>query len=114
MRVAQHLHTFGHAARTARDLQLERAQDDQQLLVAAQNGWTLVTHNRKDFILLHRAWQRWSSAWQVSAHHAGILIVPHRWLEDQAALEIDAFIQTRQPLANQLYEWRTTMGWMRH
>jgi predicted nuclease of predicted toxin-antitoxin system len=55
VRVAQHLHALGHAARTARDLQLERAQDDQQLLVAAQNGWTLVTHNRKDFILLHRA-----------------------------------------------------------
>ncbi len=58
--LAEHLCHAGHAARTARDLGTERASDDAHLSLAARSGWILVTHNAKDFVLLHAAWHRWS------------------------------------------------------
>ncbi len=36
----------GHTAFTARDLGLERARDDEHLLVAAEHGRMLLTYNR--------------------------------------------------------------------
>lgn len=39
---------------------MERASDDAHLSLTARSGWILVTHNAKDFILLHAAWRRWA------------------------------------------------------
>lgn len=94
---------MGHTARTALDLGLAHAGDDEHLLIAAQNGWILVSHNRKDFNLLHDGWRRWSAAWGVIALHGGILIIPQSWPAKRTASEIDSFIQTGVLLANQLY-----------
>ena len=113
MSVAPELRSRGHTARTAHDMGLDSAKDDEQILVAAQNGWTLITHNRKDFALLHDAWQRWTKAWQVPARHAGILLVPQTWAGGEIAREIELFVQTAQPLIDQLYEWRASSGWVR-
>ncbi len=52
------------------------ADDAVHLLTAARAGRILVTHNRRDFRLLHRAWQRWTRDWGVSVGHAGILVIP--------------------------------------
>ena len=106
------LQGFGHTAVTADDLGLKRAGDDEQLLVAAGNGWTLVTRD-KDYLLLHDAWLRWSAAWHVQVNHAGILLTPHKWLVPQAALEIHTFIQGGQPLTNYLYQWQHG-AWIPH
>jgi hypothetical protein len=73
--LAQILTAAGHPAVTARGQGMDAADDDEQLLFAAQHGWVLVTHNRGDFELLHKAWWRWSAAWGVSVHHAGILVI---------------------------------------
>ncbi len=113
MSVAPELRSRGHTARTAHDMGLASAKDDEQILVAAQNGWTLITHNRKDFALLHDAWQRWTRTWQVHERHAGILLVPQTWVAGEIAREIELFVQTAQPLMNQLYEWRPSSGWVR-
>ena len=78
LRVAPLLRARGHGVTPTRDLGRSAALDDDQLLLAAQRGWTLVTHNRKDYELLHDAWRRWFSAFAVAATHAGILILPHR------------------------------------
>ena len=105
----------GHTAVTARDLGLERARDDEHLLVAAERGRTLLTYNRDDFELLHDAWRRWSTAWQATATHAGILIVPpppHRSVAE-AAGEVDSLLASGYPLANELYRWRPVGGWVR-
>lgn len=77
LQVALLLRQAGHTAVTARDLGLERAGDDVHLLMAAQHGWMLVTHNRQHFILLHDAWLRWFHAFEVSVRHAGVLLPPH-------------------------------------
>ena len=51
--LARLLQARGHAVTTAHDLGLDGASDDEHLLVAAQRGWTLITNNRDDFVLLH-------------------------------------------------------------
>lgn len=67
----------GHVARTSRQLGLAMATDAEQLLVAASLGWILVTRNAADFALLHDAWLRWPTAWQMApaTTHAGVLAI---------------------------------------
>jgi predicted nuclease of predicted toxin-antitoxin system len=62
LRVAEFLRQRGHTARTAREMRLEGVGDEEILLTAATREWTVVTHNTKDFRLLHDAWHRWSGA----------------------------------------------------
>lgn len=99
----------------AKDIGLDRAGDDEVLLSAAQQGRILVSHNYKDFRLLHNAWRRWSTAWGVARAHTGILIVaqlPPVWHE-RIADELNDFIGKGQPLANELWHWRPASGWQR-
>lgn len=49
----------GHDVVATRDLRSQRADDAEQLLSAAQMKRMLVTHNREDFELSHRAWLLW-------------------------------------------------------
>jgi hypothetical protein len=113
--IAKLLRTRGHEAVAARDLHLERAKDDEQLLTAAQRGWILVTHNQDDFFLLHDAWRRWATAWGVPAAHAGILVLaqapPTRIPRTRLAHALDEIASSGVPLANELYSWRPASGW---
>ncbi|MBI3976674.1 MAG: DUF5615 family PIN-like protein [Chloroflexi bacterium] len=111
--IAVRLQLAGHQARTAQDQGLERAGDDEPLFTAAQWGWILLTHNARDFHLLHDAWRRWSHGWQVSARHAGILILLPPISPMQAVETIAALLQSGQPLPNELHTWRPRQGWMR-
>jgi hypothetical protein len=93
-----------------KDFGLRRAHDDFQLLKAAQDGWMLVTHNRTDFELLHRAWHRWSDAWGTPRQHAGILVIPQLWQPEHAANELYAVVSQRS-LAGEYFEHRAASGW---
>jgi hypothetical protein len=109
------LRLVGHEARTAQELGLAQATDDEQLLTAAQQGRIFLTHNRKDYVLLNDAWSRWPRAWGVPAPaHAGILVLDHR-PEPELATAVDAFLTTTPavPLASALYWWRYRAGWHR-
>jgi hypothetical protein len=122
--VAALLHARGHSAVTARQLGLHQAADAVQLLTAAEHGWILVTHNMRDYVMLHEAWLRWTSAWQVTAKHAGILSIPQSPLLalDRAVDELCAFITSGQSLPNEMYRlppadawhrWQLGVGWQR-
>jgi hypothetical protein len=83
------------------------------LMAAAQRNRILVSHNWKDFRLLHLTWQHWASEWHVAQQHAGILIVPQSlWTPDQMAQELVAFVSSPQPLMNTLHRWRQGLGWV--
>jgi hypothetical protein len=113
--IKDHLRNRGHGATTTRDLGLWRAKDAQQVLVADENGWTLVTHNAADFVLLHEAWLLWTTAWESARRHSGILIIPqNRWLPDEAARNIHHLVAEEISLANALYRWWPKSGWLRH
>ena len=107
------LRVTGHDVVTARELGLEHASDDEHLLTAAQQVRILVSHNRADFVLLHDAWQRWASAWQVGARHGGILILPQQLSVTRIAEVLANLLEAGPPMDNELHEWRVSTGWVR-
>jgi hypothetical protein len=102
--VAPDLRLLGHHAVTAHDLGLQFAGDDAHLIVAWQMRWVLLTHNAKDFYLLHDAWRRWSGAWRVTEVHPGIVVSPVR-PPTRVAQEADALLRSGLPLLGELYTW---------
>ena len=64
--VSEHLRGLGHDVVTLSDLGLanQSVPDDDVLALGTAAGRAIVTHNRKDFIRLHRA----------SADHAGVVV----------------------------------------
>ena len=113
LEVAEILRADRHHVVTTRDLGREGATDDAQLLTAAQLGLVLLTHDIADYVLLHDAWRRWSTAGGVVPRHAGILITPQRWPPSQIADEVNRFLNTGPVLSNELYRWLPGTGWTR-
>jgi hypothetical protein len=111
------LRRHGHDVITTRELHGERAPDYRQLLTASEQDRILVTHDERDYALLHGAWLLWSSVWQVVAQHSGVLIIPQwvppftEWEAEGAATQLTAFVQAHLSLANELYLWRRDAGW---
>ena len=109
--LARELNARGHAAYTARDLGLAAAADPVQLRSAAQDGRILVTHNKGDFLLLHRAWRDWMPG----SPHAGILIMKQQQLlVPEMARAIHSFVMGGRDLTNQAYAWMASGRWVRH
>ena len=101
------LRRLGHDALSARDLGLDRVDDDILLTVATDAGRILVTHNGGDFIVLHRVWRRWSRRRGAREEPAGILILPQRpALPNPDAADALNAIAARGALANELFEYR--------
>ncbi|MCC6625832.1 MAG: hypothetical protein IT340_00395 [Chloroflexi bacterium] len=100
---------------TARDQRSEGAGDEEYLLLAALDGRAILTRNVADFLLLHRAWRRWSVAWRVGppARHAGILILPQPPRAPLATLatEIDRHLAMRPLLHDSVWVWTASGGW---
>lgn len=114
--IAPALRALGHMATTAEEERRLGASDSIQLLHAADRSWTLITHNRRDYRLLHDAWLLWTNAWNVDRHHTGIIIIEQR--PAQPASEIAALIHEfvrdlQTPIGNTLYDWRLAFGWAR-
>ncbi len=103
----------GHSVVSAREIGQERGDDAEHLFIAAQQQRIVVTHDREDFTLLHRAWLRWSAGWHVSASHSGILIIPQppRLTVVQSDRAIDALIAQQPTMISTLFVWTTSMGW---
>ena len=100
----------GHQAITTRAANRKGLPDYAQLWHAALQGWIFVTLNRKDYQLLHGAWQQWG----VPQHHAGILVLPHvpRANLPTVVEAIDRLVAN--PLTvrdNALYGWTESTGW---
>jgi hypothetical protein len=108
------LRARGHDVTSTRDLGAFRAGDVDQLLTAVRNGWVLLTHNRRDFTLLHDAWRVWPRAFNLSLPaHRGILAL------DPApplvlAQEVFALVSRVSPplWADELLWWHR-IGWRR-
>lgn len=111
--IAHVIRSSEHTATTAGEIGLASATDDEHLVIAAKRGAVLIMHNRKDFILLHDAWRRWSAEWNVTRRHAGILVVAQlnpTWIS-RTATEVVTLVETDLSLANMLYIWRPAAGW---
>lgn len=99
--IATLLTSKGHQVTIARDLGLERATDEMQLLTALERGAILITANRKDFEMLHRAWVSWS----ILRPHAGIIIFDQRGQPAAVAESIDTLLSGSPQMVNTLRRW---------
>lgn len=111
--VAALLAAAGHPARTTVAAGRLGRWDAEQLLYAADQGWTLVTHNRRDYHALHEAWLTWSPRWQDPRPHAGILILDQgeRLTAGDYAAALLALLGGEAPtLTNRAYDWFARSG----
>ena len=105
----------GHATLTTQEIGQLRAQDDTQLLTATDLGRLLITHNRRDFLLLARAWRSLAARWGVDpGAHAGIIVIPQRMELPlaQAAEEIDILIRREANLWGKVFNYDRNRGWI--
>ncbi len=103
---------FGHEADTARSLGWERASDAKHIQVAAENGWILVTHDRKNFEALQDAWLLWQPT--APGHpHRGIFCC-QALPADELAVAINGLVGAGTTVENEMYEWRRGSGWTRY
>lgn len=92
--------------------------DATQLLIATDLSRALVTNNTADYLLLHRAWIVWSTAWNLDPvpRHAGIMLIHSASGYDykRIASEIKAFaddIEAWGEIENRAFAWNATSGW---
>ena len=101
--VARLLRQSGHDLVTVREPGTTRDGDERHVLAAAQAGRVLVSLNRKHYLLLHLAWQAWSSAWGTTSQHSGMLLLPHA-APAETVKRIINLLSTDQPMAGCCYE----------
>lgn len=82
--------------------------------MAADAAATFVSHNAKDFRLLHDAWLRWSAAWGVARSHGGILIVPQGVSAPILGAAISSLLAAVPSVVDACYVWHSTNGWRQH
>jgi hypothetical protein len=87
--------------------------DDEYLLFAQRSVFVFLTHNLRDFALLHDAWVHWrAEPGFVLPPHEGILILDRadrRTTRD----EVVAFLAEDPQLSNETYSWVPAQGWAR-
>lgn len=105
----------GHDVITTTQASNKGQSDVQQLLFATKTGRILITHDLRDYPMLHEAWHELAREWGVTVRtlHPGILILPPTSRLDivQAAREMDAFVR-REEIANRLVVWKVPAGWV--
>jgi len=105
---------LGHDAVSTSQLGNKGATDPTQLLAAKRLGRVLITHNTRDFRLLHETLRLWSEEWGVpdAERHAGIIaITPTRGMgvSTMAAI-IDGLLQSQPSLKNRLFARNRRLG----
>lgn len=113
--IAALLRSLGHDVVWAREHRSPGTTDELQFVAAVQLGRIFVTHNERDFVLLHRAWVAWPQElnvrWPV---HRGVLVIPQppTLPVNHAATQIDELLQSGSPLTNAYYIWKHERGWV--
>jgi hypothetical protein len=119
--LASLLRSHGYDADSATELGRLGLTDVQVLVQAVLHGQVRVTHNKKDFRMLHEAWITWRRRWtaevvqaigvQVTlSGHAGILLVPQLPNLNLARI-IEPFADANASLPDRLFAWNAAKGW---
>jgi hypothetical protein len=87
---------MGFNVRLARDVLPAATEDSRHLKTCAENSWTIITINRKDFERLHKYWQVLRSWALLTTHHGGIISVSgDPPLADEWVAEIGQLVTSR-------------------
>lgn len=108
--LAAFLSGAGYPTVPMRHLGTRRSPDSQHLLEAARSARTLVSHNKRDYLLLQDAWIGWSRAWSVDPHHSGMLLFPQISARRMFAAIRDLLAMSPE-LTNQVYLWTSQKTW---
>jgi hypothetical protein len=86
--------------------------DARQLAWAVDRGRTIITHNVKDFRLLHEALLLWARRWDrpTVLRHRGIIVVPHSPVPDLVRI-IDEFARPLEAIDNRMFIYDRHCGW---
>lgn len=112
-KLAPLLEREGHDVAVTRDVGGDQATDDALLLATTQLGRIFITHNRKDFKLLHDAWITWPAAFGMALPpHPGILLLNQGPPETLARVLV-RFLDVIPPerIANGIFWWHHHDGW---
>lgn len=111
--LVQLIQARGYDITYAREQGLASASDAAHLLHAATHDRVLLTHNERDFLLLHQAWVLWSRSWNISPRHAGVLMLPQQkhWSPRHALREIETILMVTPSLVNEFWRWKASRGW---
>ena len=109
--VAGLLTASGHDAITLKELGRKGSKDDAVLWIASSLQRVLISHNVRDFELLHRAWHRWT----VRREHAGILLPRQAvaFRPGQIAQAVLQFLEPGLDVAGELYTFEAAARWRR-
>lgn len=113
-RLVPPLRMLGHHPAATTEQGLKGATDPQQLMAATRLGRVFVTHNGRDFRMLHEALTLWAARWGLrdAVLHAGILIiVPKKGMTVAAMAQIiDELANREADLASRLFVWNEREG----
>ncbi|MGH2532394.1 MAG: DUF5615 family PIN-like protein [Thermomicrobiales bacterium] len=106
------LRAVGYDAESVKDRSAFGWSDARQLSIAVDLGRTLITHNSKDYRLVHETLALWSRRWGVvgKTWHRGILIFPHLSVPELVPL-VEGFANEWDDIDNRLFEWDRRRGW---
>jgi hypothetical protein len=115
--LAVSLRGHGFDAVTTTQLGRKGSSDPRQLKYASETARVLVTHNNRDYRMLHEALVLWAEEWGVldRRRHSGILIIDQgpqqRGGSDIAVLTgIGLQVATLGPMENRLFAWNPRVG----
>jgi hypothetical protein len=114
--MATDLRNAGIMVHLPREIGALSARDPAHLQASTNQGWILVTHNRRDFRRLHWLWMTFYSWGIISQPHSGILTIyeAERTMTDHWPAAITQFLRNRTSLTGLMYMWRpSTNGWER-
>lgn len=108
---AASLRDRGYEAAAVKERALRHSHDYVILWQAVLEGRSLLTHNDKDFAMLHGAWRLWG----VMPPHFGILVIPQifRLPGSRIADAVVALPNTDAQLRNELYLLTRDRDWIR-
>ncbi|MGH2559930.1 MAG: DUF5615 family PIN-like protein [Thermomicrobiales bacterium] len=106
------LRTIGFDAEAVKDHAAFRWSDAHQLSLAVDLERTVITHNSKDFRIMHETLALWSRRWDVigATRHRGILVLPQLLVPELVPL-IEDFASGWDDIDNRLFEWDRRRGW---
>jgi hypothetical protein len=107
------LRFLGHDLIFSRDIGSTTFPDDVLLLSSVRDDRVFVTHNRRDFRMLHDAWVTWPAAFGLALPaHPGILVLDQ--VRPETLVEVLVAFLDETPaerLANGIFWWHRHDGW---
>ena len=106
------LHSMGYTVHTVDDTNSRSEDDSTHLQISTEQGWVLITQNRKDFRRLHWLWTTLYKWNVLQEEHGGILTIyrERHELFNEWAAAIHQFLQMRNAMDGEMHMWRPSLS----